>query len=224
MRTLAEVESVEQLATRQASAAERQLEALQQQVSQLVEINQSVLSVKDAIAALQAAQASAAAAATPSAGGSGIAALDDAGFDTYGYLANKTAQVNAIGYGGRSNWTIAEVKAAMEAIGLAPWEHYLKYGRYEGIKAYATGGLHPGGLRLVGEEGPELEVTGPARIWSARETKEILAGGAATSEEVRALREELRAIGSALARNTMETAQLLRRWDGDGTPEVRSVA
>ncbi len=236
MRTLAEVESVEQLATRQASAAERQLEALQQQVSQLIEINQSVLSVKDAIAALQAAQASAAAAATPSAGGtsvsnfgpgrrgSGIAALDDAGFDTYGYLANKTAQVNAIGYGGRSNWTIAEVKAAMEAIGLAPWEHYLKYGRYEGIKAYATGGLHPGGLRLVGEEGPELEVTGPARIWSARETKEILAGGAATSGEVRALREELRAIGRALARNTMETAQLLRRWDGDGMPEVRSVA
>lgn len=236
MRTLAEVESVEQLATRQASAAERQLEALQQQVSQLIEINQSVLSVKDAIAALQAAQASAAAAATPSAGGtsvsnfgpgrrgSGIAALDDAGFDTYGYLANKTAQVNAIGYGGRSNWTIAEVKAAMEAIGLAPWEHYLKYGRYEGIKAYATGGLHPGGLRLVGEEGPELEVTGPARIWSARETKEILAGGAATSGEVRALREELRAIGRALARNTMETAQLLRRWNGDGMPEVRSVA
>jgi hypothetical protein len=112
----------------------------------------------------------------------------------------------------------------MEAIGLAPWEHYLKYGRYEGIKAYATGGLHPGGLRLVGEEGPELEVTGPARIWSARETKEILAGGAATSGEVRALREELRAIGRALARNTMETAQLLRRWDGDGMPEVRSVA
>jgi phage-related minor tail protein len=228
MRTLAEVESVEQLATRQASAAERQLEALQQQVSQLIEINQSVLSVKDAIAALQAAQASAAAAQASAAAAQN--AVSNGGFDPAAYLRNKTASLNASGakvswYTPPSGtWTEADTLAAITLAGMTLEEHYLKYGIKEGIKGYASGGFHPGGLRLVGEEGPELEVTGPARIWSARETKEILAGGAATSEEVRALREELRAIGSALARNTMETAQLLRRWDGDGMPEVRSVA
>jgi hypothetical protein len=228
MRTLAEVESVEQLATRQASAAERQLEALQQQVSQLIEINQSVLSVKDAIAALQAATAARAAAQASAAAAQN--AVSNGGFDPAAYLRNKTASLNASGakvswYTPPSGtWTEADTLAAITLAGMTLEEHYLKYGIKEGIKGYASGGFHPGGLRLVGEEGPELEVTGPARIWSARETKEILAGGAATSEEVRALREELRAIGSALARNTMETAQLLRRWDGDGMPEVRSVA
>lgn len=228
MRTLAEVESVEQLATRQASAAERQLEALQQQVSQLIEINQSVLSVKDAIAALQAATAARAAAQASAAAAQN--AVSNGGFDPAAYLRNKTASLNASGakvswYTPPSGtWTEADTLAAITLAGMTLEEHYLKYGIKEGIKGYASGGIHPGGLRLVGEEGPELEVTGPARIWSARETKEILAGGAATSGEVRALREELRAIGRALARNTMETAQLLRRWDGDGMPEVRSVA
>ncbi|WP_377810627.1 hypothetical protein [Azospirillum sp. A29] len=35
------------------------------------------------------------------------------------------------------------------------------------IPGFATGGGHAGGLRIVGEHGPELEATGPARIWTA---------------------------------------------------------
>jgi hypothetical protein len=42
-----------------------------------------------------------------------------------------------------------------------------------GIPAFATGGLHSGGMRLVGENGPELEVTGPARIFNARQTQDM---------------------------------------------------
>ncbi|RVV99696.1 hypothetical protein EKE94_03165 [Mesobaculum littorinae] len=62
-----------------------------------------------------------------------------------------------------------------------------------GIPAYATGGLHPGGLRLVGERGPELEVTGPSRIHSAAETARMLGGGnAELLAEVRALRRQVR--------------------------------
>lgn len=45
------------------------------------------------------------------------------------------------------------------------------------IPAFETGGLHAGGLRLVGERGPELEVTGPSRIFSASQTQQILGGG-----------------------------------------------
>ncbi|MBS1170020.1 MAG: phage tail tape-measure protein [Burkholderiaceae bacterium] len=42
---------------------------------------------------------------------------------------------------------------------------------------YAEGGDFGGGLRLVGEKGPELEVTGPSRIFNAKQTQDILSGG-----------------------------------------------
>ncbi|GAB4371798.1 MAG: hypothetical protein Kow00114_32920 [Kiloniellaceae bacterium] len=41
---------------------------------------------------------------------------------------------------------------------------------------YGDGGMHPGGWRVVGDRGPELEATGPARIYSAEQTARILAG------------------------------------------------
>ena len=46
------------------------------------------------------------------------------------------------------------------------------------VPKFAAGGLHSGGLRLVGERGPELEVTGPARYWSFDQTGALLGGGA----------------------------------------------
>jgi len=39
---------------------------------------------------------------------------------------------------------------------------------------FAAGGDHAGGWRVVGEHGPELEATGPARIWSFDETQRLL--------------------------------------------------
>jgi hypothetical protein len=41
---------------------------------------------------------------------------------------------------------------------------------------FATGGYFDGGFRIVGENGPELEATGPARIYNSQETKQILSG------------------------------------------------
>ncbi|MFC0200836.1 hypothetical protein ACFFIZ_11075, partial [Paracoccus rhizosphaerae] len=41
---------------------------------------------------------------------------------------------------------------------------------------FATGGMHQGGLRIVGENGPELEATGAARIWNASQTRNMLSG------------------------------------------------
>lgn len=48
-----------------------------------------------------------------------------------------------------------------------------------GFPTFATGGTHTGGFRIVGENGPELEATGPARIYSAAETAEILSADVA---------------------------------------------
>lgn len=41
---------------------------------------------------------------------------------------------------------------------------------------FATGGLHTGGFRMVGEQGPEIEATGPARYYSAGRTADLLNG------------------------------------------------
>ncbi|TKD17960.1 hypothetical protein FBT96_12520 [Rhodobacter capsulatus] len=47
-----------------------------------------------------------------------------------------------------------------------------------GIPGFAGGGRHGGGLRIVGEEGAELEYTGPSTIVPADLTRRILSGGA----------------------------------------------
>lgn len=67
--------------------------------------------------------------------------------------------------------------------------------------AFAAGGLHAGGLRLVGENGPELEVTGPARYFSAPQTAAMLSaaagdGGAAAAAQIA----ELKLINANLVR------------------------
>lgn len=42
------------------------------------------------------------------------------------------------------------------------------------VPGFAKGGHHKGGARIVGEEGEELEVTGPARYYTKQETQEML--------------------------------------------------
>lgn len=95
----------------------------------------------------------------------------------------------------------------------------------EAVPAFADGGLHGGGLRLVGERGPELEVTGPSRIFSAADTRRLLAGSggdtAALEAEVRTLREENRAQARALVQMQTRMTRLLERWDAVGMPTTR---
>ncbi|ATQ78275.1 hypothetical protein CR152_30025 [Massilia violaceinigra] len=65
--------------------------------------------------------------------------------------------------------------------------------RTHGVPGYANGGDFGGGLRLVGERGPELEATGPARIFNADQTRSMLGGGgnADVVAELREVRREL---------------------------------
>lgn len=44
------------------------------------------------------------------------------------------------------------------------------------VLGYEHGGTHQGGARIVGENGPELEVTGPSRIYNAEQTKKMMGG------------------------------------------------
>jgi hypothetical protein len=99
------------------------------------------------------------------------------------------------------------------------------------VAAFATGGDHAGGLRLVGENGPELEVTGPSRIFNAQQTQSILAGGTDQAQllaamqsllqEQQALRDEvkgLRVEARATASNTAKASRQLDRFEMDGMP------
>jgi hypothetical protein len=43
-------------------------------------------------------------------------------------------------------------------------------------------------------------------------------------EEIKAMREDLRAAQYQIAKNTGDTSRMLTRWDGDGIPEEREVA
>jgi len=105
------------------------------------------------------------------------------------------------------------------------------------VPGYAAGGDHGGGWRIVGENGPELEATGAARIFNASQTRDLMSrfnnpsdNSAALAAEVGRLRRDNEAKDQALeralaaiAKNTMVTADLLERWETIGPPKERNT-
>jgi hypothetical protein len=102
--------------------------------------------------------------------------------------------------------------------------------KLRGVPGFATGGDHAGGWRIVGEDGPELEATGPSRIFNANQTKDMFSRLASPADngvvlaravsslsfevaqlrsENTLLREELNAGLGAIAINTLNTADHL---------------
>lgn len=86
------------------------------------------------------------------------------------------------------------------------------------LPTFAMGGIHAGGLRLVGEKGPELEATGPARLYNVKQTQEMFSNEELL-KEMKALREEvamLRASSDQTAANTKSSKDTLIRVTQDG--------
>jgi TP901 family phage tail tape measure protein len=209
-RTAADLAAINDVAGSQLSAAEsqvdllnRQLELLksdysnqvlqldaiyttaEQQVAAINGVNTSVLSIAEALAGLGvalSAQAAAKAVVTPasvqqqysytSLDGSATVTTSRA-FDAAAYLAKYPDLQQAFG----------------DNLGLAT-QHWREYGISEG-RSFARGGVHSGGWRLVGETGPEVEYTGPSRIFSNQATKQIF--------DVQALLDKLDSVERALA-------------------------
>lgn len=85
------------------------------------------------------------------------------------------------------------------------------------VPQFATGGMHSGGARIVGENGPELEITGPSRIMNASQTASILNGSTAEllqrlNDNISGLRAEVRADVT----HNAKVAKLLDRVIPDG--------
>lgn len=93
---------------------------------------------------------------------------------------------------------------------------------------FANGGDFMGGIRLVGERGPELELTGPSRIFDANTTASMLrSGGASGSEladELRLLREEVRGLRASVERGNEHSSRTANTLNGQqGVPLLVQV-
>ena len=97
-----------------------------------------------------------------------------------------------------------------------------EYSDLAAVRGYASGGDHPGGLRIVGERGPELEWTGPSRIYSNAQSGAMLDNSAVVAE-IKQMRMELNAVLITVAKNTALAEYINRKWDTDGMPPVRAA-
>lgn len=88
--------------------------------------------------------------------------------------------------------------------------------------SFAAGGLHSGGIRMVGERGPELEMTGPARYMSNANLASLM--GNNSNEEVKQLREENRVQLRAMVSLQNRMTKVIEQWNGDGLPTERVEA
>lgn len=89
------------------------------------------------------------------------------------------------------------------------------------IPGFANGGNHMGGARIVGERGPELEITGPSRIVNNSDTKAmfdqtpLLEELAEVRRELAKSRDENRQLLMAVNSHAKQTASILRRFQKD---------
>jgi len=119
------------------------------------------------------------------------------------------AQANKAGIAA-AQASLQPLRTAMLAVGVTP--------------QFASGGMHTGGMRIVGENGPEAEFTGPSRIASNSQTNKMF-DMSEVVEELRDLKKEnleLRQAVISVVKYTKRTSDMGRKHDIDGTPPVRT--
>lgn len=214
-----------------------QLDVARQQLDMLTGINTSILSLSDATASFSAAvttTTAATAASSVSSDESFIRALYTSVSGRSSVTPEEIAfHLNDIGnFADRaafsSNFNQAVLLpqniATSQQIdsGFTPTAAQLAVIQSAGIPGFARGGSHRGGLRIVGEHGPELEATGPSKIMSNSDMKSAMGNG----DVVRAITEMNNKIDRTLvviARNTQQTHNVLDDWDVIGMPPERAA-
>jgi len=196
---------------------ETQLAIGQSQLDALNGVDTSVLSVADAVNRMNAAVV-AALSVLPATGTGSASANTWENNASLVHTAYQTVFGRDADEGGLRFWTDALQNGTLSYDRLLT--ELAKVGRQNGesikIPGYAVGGTFGGGLRLVGENGPELEVTGPSRIYSASQTAAMLQGGGdngAVLAELRALRSELESIKANTQSSAVSASKLGRVVD-----------
>jgi hypothetical protein len=207
----------------QVAQFDSQLAFAQSQLDALNGVDTSVMAVADAVNRMNAAVVAALAAMPRTGAGSATSNTWEASAALV-HTAYKTAFGRDADEGGLRFWTDALSDGTLTYDQLLT--ELIKAGRKNGesikVPGFAAGGSFGGGLRMVGENGPELEVTGPSRIYDARTTAAMLNGGgsdAAVVAELRAVRAELEMIKAntqASARRASEMGRLLERVTDGG--------
>jgi|GEM_PF-767248 len=205
----------------QLSKLDAQLVFAQAQLDALNGVDSSILSVAEAIQAMNTSVVAALAAmggdtgknATPG----NVGTLADS---VYRSVLGREADAAGLAY-----W---QGEVASGAIRLDQLEQAIKNAAKANgeIPGFAAGGFHSGGLRLVGENGPELEVTGPSRIYNASQTAAMLGGGggqAATVAELRALRGEMQSSFEFIGRHIKAVSDNTDTMANSGVQVVGTV-
>ena len=232
----------------QLEALDKQYQMQVDQYNALLGIDTSVKSVTEAIGTLKsaidglvsaqaksaaAAAAAKAAAAVGTAGAAGVgtgAGIKLTGEKYQGYdLGNIRGAADLMAAAAQNNiqtsgQTGAQIQQALSnATGLA-----INMDNATRGKQFAMGGYHTGGLRMVGERGPELEATGPSRIFSHNQTSGMFKDPdlkEAVNElrrEVSGLRSEQRQMQASNAKYVKRNYDINRKWDVDGLPATRT--
>jgi len=216
----------------QMQSLDRQLETMERQFNAMMGVDDSVKSVAQAVrsveaainalaAAMVAAQAAKQSASQAGAGGGSATAGAQSVIDKL-YQAGGYSKANQQVY---QQWVdYAASQGTQKAI-----ETWQSLGNKGTVDKFAAGGLHSGGARLVGERGPELEVTGSSRIYSNSDTMNMLSNAPVVLElrrlkrELEQMRDEQRQLGIQTATNTDRSYRILRSWDVVGLPEERTA-
>ncbi len=205
----AQIDAAKKAYDLQMAQYDTQLASAQAQLDALNGIDNSVLSVAAAMQAMNAAV---------------VAALSgkEAGSAAQNTYDNNVALLESVyqavlGRGldasGKATWTAALANGTVNYADLV--DTIATGGRLNGesvkVPGYAAGGAFGGGLRLVGENGPELEVTGPSYIYNANQTAAMLGLGGGDWQsvvlELNELRSELKVALFAIAKHTMKAAK-----------------
>lgn len=136
----------------------------------------------------------------------------------YESLLGRTADQPGLEFFLRSGASLSEIQSAIKGS-----SEYSDYQKRLAIPGFATGGDFAGGWRVVGENGPELEATGPARIFNASQTSDLFSRLTSPSSnndallvELKALRAEVQAFrvansseNTAIAKSSAKSADAL---------------